>query len=422
MKQLQVKGIITLYGGLNRNVYMLFCARIINRFGDFVQLLLALILTSRFGMNEALAGLYVTGSISLAMMGQFFGGFIADRFSRKKVLVVSQTLIVICYICCGFFLESGSLVVPILILLASPFRGATWPASHAMVSDVTSGADERARAYSLMYLGTNIGVTLGPLAASFMFSRNLFWLFLSAAILLGISTLIVCFFVPNIKAKRDYECPSETQLDLPYDGSVWKALVERSSLLIYMGLVLLLNFSYAQISYALPLQFVSYFGEAIGTPRYAGVLMANAITVLAMTPVLTWALRRKNRIGNMAIATLFYLVGFSIYALTDNFLIFLIATCIWTNGEILMATNGSVFASLYTPQTHRARFNAIVQVITGIGTSLGPALGGVILMKASYNFLWVITAVISFCLFGGFLFLKRWVEKEKEHISPNRRR
>jgi len=44
------------YRSLDRNIHILFIARIINRFGDFVQMLLVLILTLSIGMDEHLAG------------------------------------------------------------------------------------------------------------------------------------------------------------------------------------------------------------------------------------------------------------------------------------------------------------------------------------------------------------------------------
>ncbi|NLK05995.1 MAG: hypothetical protein GX315_06485, partial [Spirochaetales bacterium] len=54
----------SLYRGLGTSIYVLFIIRIINRFGDFVQLLLVLILTGKLNLTPAQAGFFVSLSVA----------------------------------------------------------------------------------------------------------------------------------------------------------------------------------------------------------------------------------------------------------------------------------------------------------------------------------------------------------------------
>ena len=78
----------SVYKGLGSSIYALFAIRVINRFGDFVQLLLVLILTVRLGLSPKDAGIFVSASIIATMVGQMSIGMAADKWGKKQLLVL----------------------------------------------------------------------------------------------------------------------------------------------------------------------------------------------------------------------------------------------------------------------------------------------------------------------------------------------
>jgi len=393
------------YRGLDRNIHILFVARIINRFGDFVQMLLVLILTLRMGLNEATAGLIVTCTVLAAGVGQLAGGMVADRIPRKRVMVYCQLSVAACYIVCGSFTNQGQVLVPMFILLSSPFRGATWPVSNALVADFSHGEAERARAFSLLYLGSNIGVAVGPLVAAFLFARNLSLLFWGSAFTMALSASIIWFSIPDIPS-TPAASNEATPEELPVRSSVYQIFLRQPLLLWYMLGFTLYNFIYVQHGFALPLQMGALFGEVAGTRGYGFLMTLNAVTVLVMTALLTrWTLHR-SRIMNMSLAAWFYVIGFGMYAFADASWVFFLSTFIWTNGEILMATNGNVFVNQHAPASHRGRFNGVVSLLTGMGATVGPYAGGLILLMASYRTLWLVMVVLAFAIALLFLHME----------------
>ena len=388
------------YLTLDRSIYVLFVARIINRFGDFVQMLLVLILTISIGMDEHAAGLFTTLTVFIGMVGQFLGGFAADRYPRKLVMLFCQLIVATLYVASGLLIETAPMTVAFLILLSSPFRGATWPVSHALIADFSQGEMERARAFSLLYLGSNIGVAVGPLVAAFLFSRNLELLFYISAFTLVLSASLLGGFLPSRPADDTEGITGDTP---DTKISLRRLFLSNGMLLLYIGAFTLYNLIYVQHSFALPLQMHALFGTA-GTEGYGWVMTVNAVTVLVMTAFVTKTTLHQSRSMNMALGALFYVFGFGIYAYGSSLVLFFVATFIWTIGEILLATNGNVFVNQHAPASHRGRFNSIVSVTTGAGSVAGPYVGGLVLISSGFTTLWLLCVIIAIIV--GLLFIR----------------
>jgi len=390
MPRLFAKAGFSLYRGLDASIYLLFVGRIINRFGDFVQLLLVLILTGNLGMDSHQAGFFISLTIIATMVGQLTAGFVADKLARKHVLVFCQLMVSLCYLACALLIQGRfSPSVPFVILLGSPFRGATAPITNAMVADFSDEKD-RSRSFSLLYLGTNIGVAVGPIAAAFLYGYSIPLLFGGSSLALLLSTLLLWAKLPL------YRSDASTSEKIP--GGFLLALCKNKVLLLFLLLFALYNLTYQQNTFALPLQFTHLFGDGLGAKRFGLLMTVNALTVLIATPLITTITASWGQLKNMALAMLFYVVGYGAYAFCTRLLFFLVATFIWTLGEILIATNANVFLNAFAPPRYRARFNALVHIAGGAGSALAPTLGGLLLLSSSYSFLWVLMALTCLSL------------------------
>ena len=396
---------LSLYAGLDKSIYILFIVRIINRFGDFVQILLVLILTGKLGMNAHEAGIFISITLIATMGGQLISGVVADKMARKYVLVFCQLMVSFWYLMCALFIgkENASLI-PFFILVGSPFRGATGPITNAMVADFTNDS-ERGRSFSLLYLGTNIGVALGPMAAAFLYGYSLVLLFAGSSILLLISTILLIVKLPLIPShvfrSSDDKIP---------EGFI-HLLIKNKLLIIFLLFSSLYSFIYMQNSFALPIQFTKLFNSTLGAKRFGILMSINAITVLATTPLITRITSSNRHLINMVIAMVFFVLGYGLYAVYQNYTIFLIATFVWTIGEILMATNSNVFLNAFAPLRYRTRFNALSHTAGSLGRALGPTIGGFILVSHSFSLLWGIMASICIIIGFGYLLMDRYLER-----------
>ena len=404
MKNKGISGLLGIYRGLPGPVYILFIGRIINRMGDFVRAFLTIYLSRYLGMDEARIGAVVTLTALAVIGGSVLGGKLCDRAGRKKILLLSFLISAGLIGICGFIPDSRYL--PHILILAQFFSGAIRPVNSAMVTDLTS-PENRHQAFSLLYLGINIGVSVGPLIAGFLFNHYRRWIFWGDALTTLAAALLILLFVPEtIPAGHCGE--GEEAED---KGNVFQALGRRPFLLVYLILTLFSSFVYAQSGFALPLQMNVRFLDQ-GARIFGYLMSCNAVTVLVATPLILRFLGRRRPLQNLMLGGLFYAAGFGMLMAEGCGLVYLlVSTVIWTLGEVVMATFEGVFVANQTPINHRGRFNAVHNVAHGLGGSLGPVLSGLILASMGYRFLWILIVGLAVFHSLSLIFLSRRMQR-----------
>ncbi|MBM3704892.1 MAG: MFS transporter, partial [Actinobacteria bacterium] len=154
------------YIRLPRNVYFILIADIINSAGSFVYPFLAMFLTVKLGHSEYFAGIILTVVIAAEGVGRLIGGKLADWVGRKIVIIILSLIGAAIYVAIAFLKNPAA--VPYLIIIAGFIKSGALPALNALIIDVTDKKN-RNDAFSLVYLGHNIGFAIGPLAAGFLF-------------------------------------------------------------------------------------------------------------------------------------------------------------------------------------------------------------------------------------------------------------
>lgn len=382
---------LAIYKNLNKPVYVLFFATMINGVGIFVYPFLVLYLTQRLGYTPLQAGVYMTIASVLYVPGSFLGSKLADKIGRKPVMVIAQLFMDSCFIFCGFL--EGSTTIPYLILLGLFFDGAVDPAREALKTDVTT-IEDRQVSFSLLYLGHNLGYAIGPIIAGYLFYTNPRWLFWGNALAGILSTLLVMVKIQETKPSHEVIQESLTweTTEKGEEGGILKALLSRPKLLWFALSITFFSYAYSQTLFALPLLTTDLFGIA-GAPLYGRMMALNGIVVVLFTPLLVSKLRVFHPLANTVISGLLYAVAFSLFAFARVPAIFLLLTFTFTLGEIISATNEHFYIANNTPISHRARFSAIMPIIMGTGHAIAPLLGGAIIASYSMNLLWLSTGL-----------------------------
>jgi MFS family permease len=375
--QRKLSGLFGVYRNLPKPLYTLFIATVVNSVGIFVFPFMTLYLTGRLGMSQSAAGNFMFIISIIYIPGNYIGGKIADKFGRKKLMVIAQLISAALYIPCGFAVFSK--YVPFLILLSVFFDGITDPARTAMMTDLTT-PENRRTAFSLTYLGHNLGFAVGSLIAGFLFEHASSWLFWGNALAVFAATAIVGARVPETK-------PTQEQIDATigsgsteeaHKGTLVQALMSRPFLIVFTMITTWYGFVYAQHRFALPLQTKAFFG-ASGAAIFGTCMTLNAVLVIFLsTP--TMAITKKWKpINAVALAGIFYALGFGMIGFSNNLVLLYASTILWTLGEIVNATNEGAYAANHTPISHRGRFQAVLPFIGGIGWTISaPVIGGLI--------------------------------------------
>ena len=159
--------ILNQYLKLPRDIYLLVLARIVTYAAHFVFPFLSLYLVTRLNYSENTAGYFITMVSILSGPGLLLGGKLADKIGRKKIIIYFGLAALICLIICSVL--GSSPLVPYILIAAYCFIGGQNPAINAMLIDLTDN-ETRKTSFSLLLLGTNIGLALGYLIVGYLFN------------------------------------------------------------------------------------------------------------------------------------------------------------------------------------------------------------------------------------------------------------
>ncbi|MBZ9635048.1 MDR family MFS transporter [Clostridium sp. FP1] len=406
--------ILKTYSGLPRSIYIVFFARIINSMGSFVHPFLTLFLTKSMGLGLKTVGLFLMMSALSSIPGSLIGGKLSDHIGRKKIIIIFQGLAALCLIPCAFL--GKSIIIPYLLILSSFFGGAVQPANSAMMADLTN-TENRKSAYSLLYLGINIGFSLGPLIAGFLYNHYLKILFLGDAATTILSLILVAVFVEETlpaktitedKVINDFYNENEKA----EEGSLLNVLLKRPYLIAFATISMIYSFMYSQFGFITPMQMDKLF-SAEGPKLYGSIMAINGVVVVTMTTIIAAVTKKLRPIFNIALAGLFFSIGFGMLFLAKTFTVFVISTIVWTIGEILSATNSGVYIANHTPMSHRGRFNSVIPLITGAGFAIGPFMMSLFIKNREVNSAWLLVFFFGI-LASTCMYLLYLNEKKKE--------
>jgi MFS family permease len=374
--------------GLPKEIYALFVVRLVVSAGAFVGPFLAMMLTMKLGYDDASAGIFMALLAVLSAGGLALGGKLGDAFGRADVLRALQTVTALAFLLCAVLGFNGA--TPYVIALALATLSGTWPVINALVADLAPEG-RRKEAFSLLYWGNNIGFSIGPLVAGFLFNSAPRLLFLGNALALGLAAGVVSIFVRHEKGLAVPAVPSS----VPVGASTWSVLRANPVLILYSLASVLTAFVYNQHTFALPIFLKDALGPATGPRAYGFVMTANGLTVVLLTGIVVYFSRKIPSLAAVALASVFYAVGFGAYRFVGGLPLAIGATVIWTIGEILGATNGNAFIAERAPPAYRSRINSAVSLAHVAGNALAPLVAGPVSRSFGSAAVWPMVAVLS---------------------------
>ncbi|MDF2548904.1 MAG: dipeptide/tripeptide permease [Anaerosolibacter sp.] len=378
------------YRGLPKSIYILFFVQVINRFGDFVLPFLTLFLTKKLGYSFETAGIIAMITSLLAIPGSLTGGKLADQIGRRKTYLIAQTLAGICLIPCAF-VQKPQLIV-ILLFLSTFCNAAVRPAISAIVADILPPA-ERQLGYSLIYLGINLGVSLGPIVAGFLFNNYLALLFIGDALTSFIAVGLVFMNIKETNPAHQAEVHNISS-ESEESGNIFTVLWRRPQILAFLVIDIAYTFAYTQHRFSLPLMLEDVFQNK-GAEAFGYLMSINAFTVIVMTVFLISITKRFKPLVNIIIAGVLYAIGFGMIGMIHSFQLFAVSTILWTIGEILVVTNHGVYMANNSPKNFRGRFNSIGALSWASGSALGTSLMGRYMGIAGIRAVWPLTAGVA---------------------------
>lgn len=360
------QGLFSQYKGLKRENYVLFFGRLVTGLGSMVWSMMTLILTSKLGYSatEASVLMIIAGIFMLPV--NLLGGVLADRFNKKKVIIVCDLISVSLYVLCALVpLGVGSLV---LIFAAAAGQTLEHPAYSGIIADITPTRD-RERAYSLQYLGMNLGLVAAPTIAGILFQRYLWLSFLISGTSIFLSTILIAVLVRDITPVQEGAEEAAYQQGHEED-SLFKVLKANGALVLYLLVVTVYSGSYMQYNYLMPMDLMARHGD-IGSVIYGTLSSTNCILCVVLTPLITRYFTHRTTVQKTLTALLLMMVGYALFLLPLKMIpLYYVAMTLFTVSEIFNTVANGPHLTERVPAAHRGRINAFHSVLTNASYSL----------------------------------------------------
>ena len=391
------------------SIYVLFFASIVNNMGNFVGPFLTMFLTYRIGISIGMVGIIVAVNAGLGLIGTMIGGKLIDSIGRKKVLIVFGVAAGIGYGLCAF--SHNPIIITGILMVSSFLAGFSQPVYSTITTDLTEG-NQRNAAFSLNYMALNIGFSVGPLLAGFLYKNYLMWFFLGDAFTTFISIALVALFVPETKPTKEeiIESCSKT-FESAEQGNLLAALVKRPTLLAFSLIIVIYFIVFSQFTFGLSIQIGDIFKNN-GSTIFGSLMTVNAVICSLLTVFITSLAKNIKASLCISLGGLLYAIGFGMMFFINSYFMFIVSTATWTVGEILVATNTSVYIANHTPITHRGRFNSVFPIIRKLGFMIGPVMAGFYIKYTNIRNLWLLIALLA--LIGSFMMYKLYTADKME--------
>ena len=346
----------------------------------FVTPLLPLYLRDVFHADKAMIGLVLSGYSVAALAIRFFSGYIVDRFSRKKVLMISYASFALFF--AGYYI-TGSIILFAVIrtLHGAPF-GLTSVSSNTVAIDVLP-SQRRGEGIGYWGLSNNFAMAVGPSLSLLLYSRfNDYNLLFTVSLLCALVGLLINSFVDC-----KYRPPIMEKKKMSLDRFV---LIQGWSQGICIALIAM---SYGILSTYIAIYSKDVLNITTGTGTF---FMLFAIGLILSRVVGVKALSRGFATRNATYGVIVVAIGYAIFAFWQNLYGYYISAVVIGFGQASMYPAVQTMFLNMTTNDKRGTANATILTSWDLGIGLGIIGGGYVAEHlGGYNSAFIMAATVS---------------------------
>ena len=384
---------------------------------------LTIYLVGQLGASATEAGLIVGVYSVCSIFSGAAGGWLADRVGRRPVMIVSIGLTGIVVALMGRAPDLATITVLTMILgLVDP---AFVPAARAAIADVVP-VEKRPRAYGLLNVAYAVGWIVGPAVGAGLSTLGYSLLFTVSGVFIGAYAVIAFVWLrETLPAKRrpSREVPRTGATDEEIDPRGLQRTPDvatsggpgRAGAVTDVGAASDdQSFAHARVGAfvrflpiaavvhgviflwvtVLPIHVSRDFGVATGA--WGLLFSLNGVLIVVFQLRISSAVEGRSKAGIMAAAVIVYAIGMMVVSALATPLPVMpaltVAIVLFTIGQMLLFPTEPAFVSDLSPADRRGRYQGVFLAATGLGTALGPPVGGFVIDAAPGPPLWALAA------------------------------
>lgn len=354
----------------------------------FVTPILPLYLRDVFDADKATIGLVLSGYSVAALAIRVFSGYIVDRFSRKKVLLLGFIAFALFFL--GYYI-TGSIVLFAVIrtLHGAPFGLASVSSSTVAIDVLPS--QRRGEGIGYWGLSNNFAMALSPVLSLWLYTHsqnyNLLFTVALAFAIAGflINTTVECKYRPPVMDKQ------KMSLDRFILLKGWSQGVCIACVATAYGILSTYIAIYSQ----------DVLNITTGTGTF---FMLFAVGLIMSRFVGVKSLSRGHAVRNATYGVIFVVLGYSLFALWQDLYGYYISAVVIGFGQ------GSMYPAVQTmflnmaPNEQRGTANSTILTSWDLGIGIGIIGGGYVAEHlGGYKFAFMMSALVSFVSMVFFL-------------------
>lgn len=355
------------YFKLSRTIWFVGTGRLLNALALGMVLPFMAYFLSHLGWHPDLIGLLLGLATLSGIAGTVISGMIGDRVGPSRLIAISGFGQVIAFSVLGTATTFWPLVAAGMAL--GLLSGMFWAPQGAIIASVATEQEQK-RAFGLSYALSNVGAAVGPALGAFLVGLGRLTFFASASV----AALVLAVFFLALPVHR---VPEETA-DRP--SGLRTLLSDRRLIRFLSGLV------FWAIAYALVQSFLVLVLGGIGYPdptRGLALFMSeNAVLCVLLTPVATRVVEKMPRHEDtMMAAGVFAAVGLALASHATSPVTLIIASFLFTTGEILFMPFTGAYVAQLAPRHLRSAYMAGLSLTYALGGGLSALVGGLALQQ-----------------------------------------
>lgn len=372
---------------------------------------LALYLSRQHGLTPGQIGMVLGAGLALGIIFSLYGGYLADRFDKHRLIIVSMWLFAFSLVLlpfCGAM--TGLIVLLALINTAYAQFSITLKATIAEWLPMAS----RIKAFSANYTLVNIGWAVGPPLGVLTAASNLALPYYLAGALSAAATLVMLRILPHCGASPAQTNNADESLPINKTTINFRQafyILRHDKRLIYftlggtLGSLVWSQFA-SCISQYLMVAFTNEFAY-----RVVGIILpTNAAVVISLQYVLSRNFKRETLMHWLVAGSLFFIIGLLGFILANHSLpLWIAAVAIFSLGEIIINPVEYMFIDFIAPPHLKGSYYGM-QNLANLGGAVNPIMTGFLLTYTPpLTLFWVLilATLISLGLFyRGFRFTR----------------
>lgn len=369
--------------------------------------------------NEVIAGAFLIAMVFVSFITNLLGGYLADRFSRKRLLVTTSALTALTFITMTISLTfDWMLLFMVIYAVFSVTSNLGRPAMGAIIIDATT-KENRQAVYALDYWLINLSIAIGTALGGWLYVSNqllLFWILSFTS-----SVLPIAYYLFLDDTPRTWQRQKLRGVITDIFTSYQLAWRDRPFVKVVFGSMCILAAEFSMGSYvavrlADSFEPLSFAGWSINGVRMMSIInIENTLLVVTLTFVVQRLAKRLSPRRTLAAGLMLYTIGYVVVTSANIMTALMVFIFIATIGELLYSPVLNTQKANMMPADQRGAYSAFA------GTSFAGAdllsrstiLVGTFLIPSMMSIYLGLILLTGFGLVYTSLFVKESVERQR---------